>query len=360
MGQKSTSQRGQISQLYKKGQPTKISDISNDVLYGVIFSFLDFRELIGTFRLVCKQWNKWNEEIITVSNYEIRFVGRKERIKSFELCLVNGHLNNLRKLTLTHLQDSSILEEISHLQSKSLLTFLDLQNNVIGGASGATLISNSVWLSNLEELTMNGCKIGDLGMIEIVKSENMKNLTSLNVRENIIGNNGFVSLLTSNNLSKLTMLNLGKNIIDGKSLLSFTIPNTNVLNNLKVLILDENNLFNDFAKILLTKCQFTQLEVLDLSQTQISNDCIEKGLCISPHFNTLTQLNLNSNLLSEPAVRSLIYCKYLNNLEMLHCMNLKSIDRKLKEQLLERFTLVDVSLKDGEAVSSLLGTGTIE
>lgn len=88
--------------------------------------------------------------------------------------------------------------------------------NISLHATGAAALAGSQYLTRLRHLDLAGHYIGDAGLIELVRSANVRFLEYLDVSNNEIGelgDSGIEALVESPNLEQLRVLHLGRNTI---------------------------------------------------------------------------------------------------------------------------------------------------
>jgi len=198
-----------------------------------------------------------------------------------EVPIVKDSLSSLTKLTqLTNLDlsECNIGEQGTIAVAKSLanlpqLSSLNLTNNNIEEQGAIALAKSLTNLTQLNRLNLFGNNIGEQGAIALSQPlANLPQLTELNLWHNSIGEQGVIALSQPlANLPQLTKLDLGKNDIGEQD--TFVLANSLAnLPQLKVLSLDRNNINDDALKVLAnTLIPLTKLETLDLSINPITN-----------------------------------------------------------------------------------------
>ncbi|KAG2377547.1 hypothetical protein C9374_009063 [Naegleria lovaniensis] len=264
----------------------------------------------------------------------------------FDDSIVKGMINcqNLKNLTHLDLFSARIHDKsISLIVSNPLFSNLTcLRMNQILGKECVKRICSSPYLSNLRDLQLLTCKIGDAGLYEISQSTTLKQLTaldlygndisfdgvkyiehssvfnnliSLNLQENNIPTEGIEYLATCKNLSNLEEFKFGRvltavsireiiAIFNGpmkKSRSLLFSPSSDAefeqfiscknISSLKSLDMNCCCLFSNHGLTLLTNCEnLSQLETLRIGYTKVTNFM---PLITSKYLKNLTALNVS-------------------------------------------------------------------
>ncbi|CAL6021612.1 leucine-rich_repeat domain-containing protein [Hexamita inflata] len=240
-------------------------------------------------------------------------------------------LNLLESLTNLTLNNNSILDTEFNLSNLNKLTVLDLSNNFTYG-------QNIILPSNVKMLNLGSNKISNLGS-SLVKICQMRSLVKLD-----LSNNQIQDISPIYNNESLIELDLSYNDIQSMSEYEHTKHGQRILQNLKVLVLKNNNIYN------ISDLRYmTNLKYLDISKNKLEDvqplqhlsqiKCLVLGnnivynLWPLKHLVNLEELHVNFNqIIDISVVRFLINLKHFNfqqnfvkDISVLVCMKLDSL-----------------------------------
>jgi V8-like Glu-specific endopeptidase len=254
---------------------------------------------------------------------------------------INEKYKNYPSLSIPD-EDKGIsnIKQLKHFNFKSLLK-LNLSNNKLPDIEIKYL--TEIVLPSLAELNLGDNLIGTVGIHYLSKC-NFPNLRILNLKNNEIGDSGMYGIrnLSTCNFPLLTILNLTGN--SKKQDLRLTYFDEFKFNSLTDLYLAENKI-SDQGMLVLAKCSFPKLNVLDLNNNDIGFLGIKYLSESQSPFSSLNYLDLRNNKLLNEGIKFLADCKY-NNLKKLDVRQnkLKSYSIKYLKECKFNITLEELNL----------------
>ena len=218
----------------------------------------------------------------------------------------------------------------------SRLVVLELLNVAID-ADGAKVVADTPAFARLEQLSFAGGhyssnQIGAEGASVLSQSPHLGELQSLNLGFNHVGDAGFEAITKSRTLQRLSGLYLQANDISRESFVYFSL--SPFLHQLKSLDLSHNQLC-DHAVERLVLAAPEALEVLWLYHNPIT-DRGARMLANAPMSAHLTELNLAQTGLTDEGAQSLLDSVYLTSLDQLF-LGLNNFSDAIREKLKLKF-----------------------
>jgi len=121
-------------------------------------------------------------------------------------------LGEIRTLSLRHTQMGEDGFEYLTAMNNRVLQHLLLDGGDFGGAS-IERIADSPFAESLHEISFNGCRLGDVGMLRLCRARELNGLRVLRVGANHIGDRGIAEMKTSNFAPHLWVVDLSHNPI---------------------------------------------------------------------------------------------------------------------------------------------------
>ncbi len=170
------------------------------------------------------------------------------------------------------------------------------------GARGAAALADAPLFANLRRLSLSFCGIGDEGATALARSRSMRSLEYLTVFANDIRDSGCADLSRSDALESCRSLDLRGNAIGypGIDAMCRWHPPK-----LQSLALGGNPVGDRAVRALATSPLLGQLDTLDLSDCQLTDDAVDVFLGCGQLAGRLERLSLRSNHFSESAVTRL-------------------------------------------------------
>lgn len=282
---------------------------------------------------------------LDLSNNQLDTIDIMPELKQLKnLNLANNQIKEINRIAIyKQLEEldlsSNYINDISVLSNNNSIQTLDISSNPISNLSILSTLKNLKTLAirqsisytttipyipTLENLDISNTRLLYDNNEPTINTEIFKQLTALNISNCYISNLNILEELKTEN--KLEELNLSDNHIEKMGDISY-------LNNLKKLIMPNNNNFND-ALVLPNS-----LEVLDISNTKINDFKFLNTL------SKLKELNLSNddlvvmNKINLPALEklNLSSAKYLQTIAEINMPNLKELDMNYCEKIDYKF-----------------------
>ena len=205
-------------------------------------------------------------------------------------------------------------EELQVLSSVpwTRLEVLRLRANSLGANLLGPLARGEYW-STLRELDLSNNPVNADGMARLADAGSLEHVTSLGLRGCNITSEGLERLVSSRGFSKLEVLDLSRGAIEDLSKNTHRLARFTRLCELR---LHGNRLGANNLEYLLEDDMIPQIEVLDLSVTELGDDGVAL-LARCERFENLRELDLAGNRMGADGARALARAPWLANLERL-------------------------------------------
>lgn len=264
----------------------------------------------------------------------------------FAAALQNAKTIDLSRNNIT----SDSLKWIDSNGGLEYLNSLNVSYNPLGFV-GAKTIAESIYLSQVERLWIDGVELGADGLRILSASERLKGVELLSIRYNSIDEAGLEEFAAKGLTQDLLYLDLSGNLIgygEGKGFRA--LANSEMADNLRYLGLARSGIGEVEVEAMTAGREFLNLRTLNLGRNRVDDKAL-RVIADSGKFRAVSRLSLWHNNIGDDGVSYLVQSPLGTGLEWLDL----SVNPRMTASGLE--TLVESSMAPGLKRLSIAGNG---